>query len=408
MPDILKKLLYPALLLTITYVGYAQSSGLSPNRWYFGNSTDGIIFNKSDNVANIVSNQFVPFGQGGAAVASDPASGDLLFYTDGSSVFDASHSIMVNGSGLTANISGNQNVAVCSVPGEVDRYYIFTNSANYNTAGNISYTVVDMTRFGNAIFPSPALGEVDNPNKNQATGLNNTSEAMIIIAKFDRSGFWLISKQNGNNDFYEVLDIGSGTGNITSAGTFILGDPIIASNFSYSDVSGMIAVAPQNENRNIQILDFDNTTGSLSFNSDVLNSGYNNLSGQAIYDTEWSINGDYLYISIYGGGGFTGDLLQYDINTPGSTLLSILPGSVSNSYGLQMGPDSLIYHLYQSGPNKLLGRIDSPDSIAVLTNYQLTPLGSIDFNGQQFPATLPPQDAMLSVNFTFSGIVFLL
>ena len=300
MPDILKKLLYPALLLTITYVGYAQSSGLSLNRWYFGNSTDGIIFNKSDNVANIVSNQFVPFGQGGAAVASDPASGDLLFYTDGSSVFDASHSIMVNGSGLTANISGNQNVAVCSVPGEVDRYYIFTNSANYNTAGNISYTVVDMTRFGNAIFPSPALGEVDNPNKNQATGLNNTSEAMIIIAKFDRSGFWLISKQNGNNDFYEVLDIGSGTGNITSAGTFILGDPIIASNFSYSDVSGMIAVAPQNENRNIQILDFDNTTGNLSFNSDVLNSGYNNLSGQAIYDAEWSINGDYLYISVFG------------------------------------------------------------------------------------------------------------
>jgi len=404
MPDILKKLLYPALLLTITYVGYAQSSGLSPNQWYFGNSTDGIIFNKSDNVANIVSNQFVPFGQGGSAVASDPVSGDLLFYTDGSSVFDASHSVMTNGSGLTANISGNQNVAVCGVPGEVDRYYIFTNSTVYNAAGDIRYTVVDMARFGNAIFPSPALGEVDNANKNQATGLSNTSEAMIIIAKFDRSGFWLISKQNGNNDIYEVLDIGSGTGNITSAGTFILGDPIIASNFSHNDFSGRIAVAPQNENRNIQILDFDNTTGSLSFNSDVLNSGYNNLSGQAIYDAEWSINGDYLYISVFGGGGFTGDLLQYDANTAGSTLLSILPGSVSNSYGLQMGPDSLLYHLYQSGPNILLGRIDSPDSVAVLTNYQLTPLGSIDFNGQQFPATLPPQDAMLSVNFTFSGI----
>src|SRR5690242_2224935 len=83
-------------------IGFLMPVGLiaqnfSAYNWYFGNSPRGLRFSRSDNSASLVTNQFTPFGQGGSAVASDPASGNLLFYTDGTRVIDASHTPMPNG-----------------------------------------------------------------------------------------------------------------------------------------------------------------------------------------------------------------------------------------------------------------------------------------------------------------------
>ncbi len=385
------------------HVGFSQSQGLSNNNWYFGNSQEGIIFNKSDNQPVIVTNQFIPFGNAGAAVATDPVSGDVLFYTDGSTVYDATHQVMANGTALTSNNNGNQNVAVANVPNDSAKYYIFTNTASFTTAGTIFYTVVDMALPGNAVFPNPFLGQVDNANKNIPTSLTSSGEAMIVINKANFQGFWLISKRSGNNDIYDVLDITNGIGAVALAGSYNIGQPIVAGNFSYHETSGSLAVSPQNENRNIQILNFDNATGVLTFNSEVLNSGYNNLSGEAVYDTEWSPNGNFLYFSRHGGGGFTGDLFQADLLNPGVTHPSLLAAPLANSYGLQMGPDGRIYHLYQSGATIAVGRIDTPDSTATALVYDASPFGNIDLAGRQFPATLPAYDQMPTADFTFQG-----
>src|SRR4249920_282010 len=84
---------------------------LSQQNWYFGNSTNGIRFNRANNIPSIVTNKAVPFGTGGSAVATNPSTADVLFYTDGNTVYDATHSAMPNGSGLNALSSANQPVA---------------------------------------------------------------------------------------------------------------------------------------------------------------------------------------------------------------------------------------------------------------------------------------------------------
>ena len=57
-------------------------------------------------------------------------------------VFDATHAAMPNGSGLNALSSANQPVAIAPVPGDSNKYFIFTNTANYTTGGTISVSFV--------------------------------------------------------------------------------------------------------------------------------------------------------------------------------------------------------------------------------------------------------------------------
>jgi hypothetical protein len=78
-------IIFIALSTTI----FAQD--LSQHNWYFGSTTSGIRFNRGTNVAQSVNNQAIPFGRGGSAVATDPATANLLFYTDGVQVYDACH-----------------------------------------------------------------------------------------------------------------------------------------------------------------------------------------------------------------------------------------------------------------------------------------------------------------------------
>ena len=109
----------------------AFSQNLAQSNWYFGNSANGIRFNRSTGIPSLINNQATPFGTGGSAVATDPSTANLLFYSDGSVIYDACHLQMLNGSGLAGNNSGNQPVAICPVPGQVNKYFVFTNSASF-------------------------------------------------------------------------------------------------------------------------------------------------------------------------------------------------------------------------------------------------------------------------------------
>src|SRR5882757_7833340 len=95
---------------------YAQT--LAKHNWYFGSTQRSIRFNRVTNVATLVTNKATPFGNGGSATATERGNGNLLFYTDGNSVYDDNNALMPNGSGLNANAASNQPVAICPVPGQ--------------------------------------------------------------------------------------------------------------------------------------------------------------------------------------------------------------------------------------------------------------------------------------------------
>ena len=392
------------LLLLITVMPVCAQN-YSAHNWYFGDSNFGIRFNRSDNAPSLISTK-ASLGPGGSAVATDPVNGNLLFYTDGVSVYDVTHTAMPNGTGLTANPAGNQPVVVAKVPGTTSQYYVFTNTADATTGGTVSYSIVDMALFGNATFPTPAIGDVS--AKNVAIGgLTNRSEAMLIVLHENKRDFWLITHENGAPNYSVTLFDNSGTGPVSTTNV-TLGLIDVAGNFSYHPASQRIAVSPQEGNRDVEILNFDPATGALTFSQRVLNSAVTTTIDEANYDTEWSNNGQYLYISRHGDTGVQADVVQFDLLNPSTTLASVLPqpNTIFRSFGLQMAPDSAIYHVYQatSGGPFLVGTLNNTDTVASEVIYDPSAFNSDpDFNGMQFPAFAPKDSIEFTVDFITEG-----
>ena len=391
-----------AVLFTLASFDPIFAQDLSQHNWYFGNSINGIRFNRGTNVAQPVTNQAIPFARGGAAVATDPATANLLFYTDGVRVYDACHLAMPNGNGLNGQPDANQPVAIAPMPGQTNRWYIFTNSANFTTGGSISQSEVDLNQFGNAVFPAPALGVVGAKNV-AMPGLSNRSEGMIVVPHANRIDFWLITHQNGSQNYSATLINATATfPTIVSSG---IAFPTSVANFSFHPQTGKIAVSPQDANTDALILNFDNATGLITFDRFIFNSGLATSNGQSIYDIEWDSKGRYLYLSRFGDTGITADVLQYDYQNPAITLAPVLSSPVFRSYGLQTAPDSAIYHLYQavSGGPFLLGKFTDTDTIASRVINTQSLFSSTDFNSTQFPSFKPKDSVIMNVSFTVQG-----
>ncbi len=381
---------------------------LTRQNWYYGNSSNAIRFNRSTNAPSLVTNKAVPFGTGGSAVATDPGNGNLLFYTDGTRVYDAYHQLMPGVTGLAANVTANQPVAITSIPGVANKgkYFIFTNSADFTTGGSISRFVIDMNQFGNAAFPAPARGAGEGA-VTAVTGLSNRSEGMIIVPHANGNDFWLITHQNNSQNYSAtLLNSASYTGTFNTVTTSGVALPTSVAHFAYHPILKKLAVAPQDTRTDAIILNFNDATGAFTFDRTIFNSGTATTTNQSIYDIEWSPNGKYLYLSRFGETGITPNVFQYDYAAPNTTLTPILPlTTIFRSYGLQLAPDRTIYHLYQavSGGPFLAGQISRPDSAAVNVNYISSPLGTVDFIGTQFPSFAPADTVDLTVNFTSIG-----
>src|SRR5690606_25196633 len=101
--------------------GFAQYT----NTWAFGHRA-GIDF--SNNNASVITTSLSTH-EGCAAMCD--ANGQLLFYTDGTSVWRSNHNYMPNGVQLlhfSINVtnSTSQGAVIVPMPGTSDKYYIFS------------------------------------------------------------------------------------------------------------------------------------------------------------------------------------------------------------------------------------------------------------------------------------------
>ncbi|MEP7220629.1 MAG: hypothetical protein ABI876_17010, partial [Bacteroidota bacterium] len=78
--------------------GYAQKENF---KWYFGNK-GAIDFSGGTPVEAPASRMFT---QEGCSSIADPVTGELLFYTDGVTVWNRVHDVMRNGLGLSGHFS---------------------------------------------------------------------------------------------------------------------------------------------------------------------------------------------------------------------------------------------------------------------------------------------------------------
>src|SRR5690554_6495488 len=95
-------------------VSYSQGEA---NIWYFGYNA-GLDFNSGTPVALTDGELYT--NEGCATISN--SQGELLFYTDGVTVYNRHHQVMQNGTGLLGHSSSAQSATVVPKPGYADLY----------------------------------------------------------------------------------------------------------------------------------------------------------------------------------------------------------------------------------------------------------------------------------------------
>jgi gliding motility-associated-like protein len=194
---ILKRYYSLFLILTFTLHTPIVFGQLQNNNWVFGY---GARVNFSGPIPVGSSNAAINSNESTASV-SDPATGQLLFYTDGRKVWNANNQVMPNGANLLGGFftSCTQGALIVPFPEDNQRYYLFTLeelealSLSPVVDNGLRYSVVDMTLNG-------GLGDVQVATINTPLATDLT-EKLIVIRSTEIQGFWVIAHKRNANEF---------------------------------------------------------------------------------------------------------------------------------------------------------------------------------------------------------------
>lgn len=336
-----------SMLLCLLSAGmYAQYD----NHWYFGNLA-GLDFSSGSPVPVIDGE----LNSTEACGTISSANGDLLFYTNGLTVWDKNHDVMENGTGLFGDTSASQSGLVVQKPGSADTYYIFT-AAQFTEADGINYSEVDMAA-------NDGLGNVTEKN---VPMLTPACEKLAAIYHANGTDVWVLAHHWGSDGFYAWLVTGDGVSEtpvISNTGSELTGEVVrSAGQMKFSPDGAKLAVA--NNNVSLQLFDFDNATGEVSAPLTL-------VEGETLYGVEFSPKGNALYLAQWG------EVSQFDLEAgdiaASQTILLELPEGAAGS--LQIGPDGKIYLSHYN--ETALTVIHNPDVIGTGCNLAATslPLG---------------------------------
>jgi gliding motility-associated-like protein len=378
------------LLLSISVTVLCFQFGFSqnePNIWYFGENA-GLDFNGGDPVPLL--NGALDTNEGCASISN--SNGEILFYTDGITVYNRNHVVMANGNGLNGDPSSTNSAIIVPKPDSSTIYYVFTVDKRAEEDG-LQYSEVDMSL-------DSGLGAV--------TSVKNilletpTAEKITSVQKEDNSGYWVVSHKWNSDEFitYDVTNAGVNPIPITSAvGTFINGQTTqTIGAIKISPDGTRLAVARGEGLSEVQLFDFDSTTGIVSNALTVMDLPNN----QFVYGIEFSPNSKRLYSSVYLQGVFQFNL---DLATESdiiNSMTQVVPNVSIGYSALQLGPNGKIYVAREISPS--LDVIKNPDEIGVLCNYVINgqPLGGRRVE-QGFPSFV---QSFFNVGFSFSNVCF--
>ena len=361
-------------LLFVSIIGTTFSQN-EANIWYFGNNA-GLDFSNGDPT---------PLNNGqlstveGCSSFSD-SNGDLLFYSDGITVYNKNHVVMQNGNNLGGNPSSSQSGLIVPSPGDPNIFYLFTVGTNavgqtgYPQNAGFKYYTIDMTTNG-------GLGSVNNGFVDLSGGLSNSWTEKVTAVQGDGcNSIWVISLVG--NTFYSFLVDATG----------VSSTPIISTVAnSTSDARGYLKISPDatkivsaNMTQGTYLYDFDNVTGIIS-NGNILN-----LNGEFGYGIEFSLDSNVLYIAT---GDYldnsTENLYQFNLNLPTFNAVN-LSRTLINSYintrgALQLAPNGKIY--WASFNSQRISVINNPENLGVACNYSHL---TIDLGNGTSTQGLPP------------------
>ncbi|WP_299891646.1 T9SS type B sorting domain-containing protein [uncultured Lacinutrix sp.] len=370
------------ITILLCFLCSAINAQQEASNWYFGDNA-GISFDLNGNITALNDGQLAT--DEGCTSISD-SNGNLLFYTDGRTVWNSLHQTMSNANEspfsnrLFGDASSTQSAIIIPKPNDPNIYYIFTVDTPSLDGEDLGFhfSEVDMTLNG-------GLGDVT-ALKNQQL-LSNTSEKLSAVLKDCNSqSIWVITFADenfgeSNNSFYayEVTDTGVNT------------TPVVSNiGLQINETRGYLKFSPDgtklaaaNITSGLYLFDFDTTTGIVS-NPNAININFSTNEGsQNPYGIEFSPNNELLYVSTYrqaGQGDFNnpnaqyGALLQYNLQAVNISASEIvIDQRQTYRSGLQLGPNGKIYramsNTYNNG-SPFLSVINNPNIAGTGCNYQ--------------------------------------
>lgn len=286
----------------------------------------------------------------GSSTVNDP-NGNLLFYTDGQTVYTKLNNVMANGSGLLGDNSSSTCISLEN-PGNPDQYYVFT-LESCRISEYLRYSIIDMSRQG-------GLGEVIVKNKELYEG--NFAEKMTVVRRCDKNSFWvvIVNANSAHQKYEELL-------------AFLIDERGIAKNPIVSDLGSIHSYDCLSQLKSsisgrwltwdggVYYCEFDPESGqALSVN--VAQGGiHNQLGSSAVnyYGVEFSSNEKYIYNN-YG----------YRVSLPSGSVETYAIRDAGDRVGmsLQMGPDGKIYGLNKNKLNAITNVEGPVDEVAIADN----------------------------------------
>jgi gliding motility-associated-like protein len=321
-------------------------------KWYFGYG-GAIDFMTSSPTTLAVSSMSV--WEGCASVAD--GSGNLLFYTDGETIWNSSHLVMANGTGLNGYGTASQAAVIVKNPNGSNQYYVFT-LAGLNAALNLTlglhYSIIDMNL---------ASGSGSVTIKNVPLFVGACEEQLAAGRHCNGIDAWVIIREGNTNNFRSYL--------LTSAGMSSVAVVSAVATSSFGPWVGCMKVSPTGKKlasvapfNGIELHNFDNNTGMISNPAflPIQNPPPQQPANQ-IYGVEFSPDGSKLYSTVL--QGTLSNVYQWDLCAGNAqTTMSVQGVSLLS---LQRGPDGKIY--VANSFTTTLGIISSPNQSGTNCNY---------------------------------------
>jgi gliding motility-associated-like protein len=334
--------------------------------WYFGNGA-GLDFKEgeptplTDGAVNAAE---------GVSVISDFI-GNLLFYTDGRTVYNSDHGTMPNGTGLPGGAEKAQGALIVPQPADCRNcpslYYIFT----IGDDGNAYYAKVDMRLDGgngDVIYKDSLL-------------FTNATERITSIENPRDSTFWVVGQDAGGTlKVYHITKHGMRVDSVQNSVTAGVGEGYMKAS---ADGNYLAITVSTPDFNGVEIYTFDDSLGTITGPPILLDVG--RPAPPAAYGVEFAADNSTIYVSLSGDSSF---IYQFNISDQDSAAIAdsrVLIDSTDQTIGaLQRGPNGKIYVAIDGSSS--LGVINNPSGVGDEVDYQAA---TVDLSGKTSRLGLP-------------------
>ena len=374
--------------LLLSALAYSQKEA---NNWFFGKNA-GLTWNTTQEltVSGIGTTpdatlKGLPTSMSGSKINTlegcfslSDSEGNLLFYSDGMTVWNKNHEPMANGKNLTGHNSSVQSGIIMPYPNATNKFIAI--SINQFTNNGLAYSIIDMELNG-------GLGDVVSDYKciPFVGGSGAIGEAVSAIPHSNGKDFWIIAPGRGTTTYMNAWlvtpdGVQVSSPRITTLPTNISVNHNGPTGYLKFTPNGKYFVWPSHNTRQILYGEFDASQGT------VLNVKQITSQEPYTYGVDFSTSGKHLFISYIHSNKIT----IYDFSQLVKEELEVFKTIVlpSKSAGIQLGPDQRIYACAYE--KNYVYVIDNPEEYDNLRAYQLPDgfmSGSCQFGLPSFSAS---------------------